>query len=441
MKKHTLLVKKVSILLLSALLIHGQMMWSYSPSENSLSIDDHFAAALDDYQKGSYKQAAAKLEPVLNQVKVEDPGFISNIYLLLGACYEQSGENEKAKEYYQLLKEIHDNGSIEQIPAVAGVDTEILKLLRQVFEEKSFFDFNEPTPVSKIINNNVVHAPRKSVEQKQKEKKKKKFPWLIAVGAVVVAGVAAVLLLTQKISEKELVLPDIEWIKIPAGEFIMGDNFGEGEADELPVHKVYLGEYFISKYEISYGHYDTFCEDTGRRKIDRSASAGTMSSYPVQKVSWNDAVAFCAWLSQKKGENITLPTEAQWEKAARGTKQYRYPWGNSPPDCYKARYQVCVDSGQGPLPNVELRAPGMSPYEVFNMAGNVAEWCLDWYDASYYAISPVNNPGGPGSGSFRVIRGGSRKSDIFGIRSANRDFKFPEYVGDETGFRIVKLPQ
>jgi formylglycine-generating enzyme required for sulfatase activity len=439
MKLQTIFIKQTLALLLTVLLVmHGRMIWSDTSLDDSRSLEDNFTAALKDYQKGSYKQAAAALEPVLNRIKAKKPKLKAKIYLLLGACYESSGESEKAKEYYLLLQKIRGHEISIQIPVVPGIDTKTLTLFREIFEEKTFFNFKEPTPVSEIMKNNVVHAPRKSIEAKQKEQKRKKFPWLIAVGVVMAAGIAAVLLLTQKSGKKELIPLEITWIKIPAGEFLMGDNFREGDADELPVHKVFLDEYYISKYEITFKEYDIFCEDTGREKIKRN---GPSPNYPVNNVSWNDATAFCNWLSQTTEGKITLPTEAQWEKAARGDYQYRYPWGNADPDCIKARYWQCVISISYQRADVGTRPTGVSPFQIHDMAGNAAEWCLDIYDASYYSVSPVNNPGGPGSGSFHVIRGGSYKSDIINIRSANRDFNTPEYAAEEIGFRIVKAPQ
>jgi formylglycine-generating enzyme required for sulfatase activity len=217
----------------------------------------------------------------------------------------------------------------------------------------------------------------------------------------------------------------------------MGDNFDEGDADELPVHEVYLGQYYISKYEISNEQYGYFCQETGR-----AFNPALGNGYPVHNVSWHDAKAFCNWLSQKTGEKIDLPTEAQWEKAARGTDQRRYPWDTDFVGCYYAAYFGCGSSGDQPgdlatvygVPGFE----GRSFYNVYHMAGNVSEWCRDRYSSSYYSNSPVDNPQGPAAGSYRVIRGGSIASSVFEIRSANRDFKNPDYAGKEQGFRIVR---
>jgi formylglycine-generating enzyme required for sulfatase activity len=224
----------------------------------------------------------------------------------------------------------------------------------------------------------------------------------------------------------------IEWIDIPAGEFRMGDNFNEGSNDERPVHPVYLDAYKISTYEVTFAIYDKFCEETGRgRPDDKSMGRGNR---PVINVSWNDANAFCNWLSQKTTKNIHLPTEAQWEKAARGTDQRRYPWGNSSPSCSKANYNGCG----GTTKAVGSHPSGVSPYGVHDMAGNVWEWCFDWFSSVYYPTSPGNNPTGTSSGSGHTARGGGWFSDTWNIRSAVRFRINPTYRGSNLGFRLCQ---
>lgn len=224
----------------------------------------------------------------------------------------------------------------------------------------------------------------------------------------------------------------IEWIAIPAGEFQMGNNLTTGSDDEKPVHKVYLDAYKISKYEVTFAMYDEFCEQTGGvRPDDQGMGRGDR---PVINVSWHEAEEFCHWLSQKTGKNIHLPTEAQWEKAARGTDRREYPWGNSPVSCSKANYYGCV----GKTAVVGTYPSGVSPYGLNDMAGNVWEWCRDRYSAKYYSNSPKNNPAGPAGGSGRVGRGGGWFSEAPYIRSAAR-FRFsPTYKASNLGFRICR---
>lgn len=233
----------------------------------------------------------------------------------------------------------------------------------------------------------------------------------------------------SQVSEK--LVKEVEWIKIPAGEFKMGDNIGVARPDDVPVHKVYLDEYYISKYEVTFDQYDKFCEETSRTKPSDDNGWGR-GNRPVIRVTWNDANAFCNWLSQKTGKNIHLPTEAQWEKAARGTDQRKYPWGNSNPSCSLVNYDHCRDKT---LP-VGSYPSGVSPYGVHDMAGNVTEFCQDWYDSSYYSISPYKNPTGPSSGSERVERGGNWNDPWHLICSISRDWREPNIHSTDLGFRL-----
>ena len=224
----------------------------------------------------------------------------------------------------------------------------------------------------------------------------------------------------------------MEWIDVPAGNFEMGDNFNEGETDERPVHTVYLDSYKISKYEVTFEQYDKFCKATCRSKP--SDSGWGRGSRPVINVSWNDAKAFCQWLSKKMNKNIHLPTEAQWEKAARRRTQMRYPWGNSNPNCSIVNYNNC----KGKTAPVGSYSSGISPYMVNDMGGNVYEWCKDWYNSTYYSNSPSRNPHGPSNGSIRVTRGGAWNSLDFGVRASDRSGSTPSFRNNFIGFRVVQ---
>ncbi len=213
---------------------------------------------------------------------------------------------------------------------------------------------------------------------------------------------------------------------------MMGDNFNEGYSNELPVHTVYLDSYWISRYEVTFDQYDAFCDATGRIKPDdRSWGRG---SRPVINVSWHDAKAFCDWMSQLTGENIHLPTEAQWEKAAKGYIQRRFPWGDTDPTCSNANYFGC----QGKTVPVGSYYLGRSLYGVHDMAGNVLEWCSDWYGEDYYSYSPGTNPKGPPTGIGRVARGGSWADYAQNCRCAIRFHGPPESWGSILGFRLAK---
>lgn len=405
--------------------------------------DDYYKRALKEYREGFYQDAILKLESLLKLIPDENHEIRARTYLLLGACYEKNEKKSKAGLYFLELRVMCDKKLIAQVPVIDGLDPEAFAGYRDAFANGSFFTFKEPVPVSEMVEKNVVHAPRKSVEQKEQEKKKKKFPWLIAVGAVVVLGTAAVLLLGQRKKEIENEFQDIQWIRIPAGEFSMGDHFNEGDADELPVHQVSLDEYYISKYEITVEQYNYFCGETGATELEIIKPRWTeyTGGYPAVEITYDDAKSFCQWLSDRTGKNVRLPTEAQWEKAARGGEQYRYPWGNDAPNCNLGNYSGCYNPNSAYFEKMSVGtySAGNTANGICDMAGNVWEWCRDWYDASYYAVSPKTNPQGPSSGTYRVIRGGSFRDDPSGIRSANREYLLGEFRND-VGFRVVYEP-
>ncbi len=236
-----------------------------------------------------------------------------------------------------------------------------------------------------------------------------------------------------------------DMVLIPAGEFTMGSD--SGGSDEKPVHKVYLDAYYIDKYEVTFEQYDKFCEATGRTKP--SDSGWGRGKRPVINVSWDDAVAYASWAGKR------LPTEAEWEKAARGTDGRKYPWGNELPSAdgrYRCNYD-CYDGNDGNDHSIYKRdgyeytasvgsyENGKSPYGCYDMAGNVWEWCSDWYDEGYYKVVAEQisamNPQGPASGSYRVLRGGSWVSAGDGVRSAARDGVDPTNGVNLSGFRCA----
>ena len=237
-------------------------------------------------------------------------------------------------------------------------------------------------------------------------------------------------------------------LPVPAGEFAMGTSDSQMEAAvaqcvadgysepncrswvqvESPQHSVTLGDLWIDRTEVSNGQYQK-CVEAGKCP-GAGCSAG--SSYnaadqPVVCVSWEDAVAYCAWAGAR------LPTEAEWEKAARGTDGWVYPWGNEEPDCSRLNYAGCI----GKPSEVGSYASGASPYGALDMAGNVWEWVSDWYGAGYYAGSPRENPIGPGSGEYRVIRGGSWSFVSGYVRAAVRSWYDPTYLDIYLGFRCA----
>jgi sulfatase modifying factor 1 len=240
----------------------------------------------------------------------------------------------------------------------------------------------------------------------------------------------------------------IELVEIPAGEFTMGSTQAEVNtllasnssyqrdwfANEIPQHKVYLSAYYIGKTPVTVGQYKQFCVAT-RRAMPREPSWGWKEDNPVVFVSWTDAVAYCEWLSKETGYTVTLPTEAQWEKAARGRDGRQYPWGAA---WDESKCANCVGSRPAGTMPVGSYPSGASIYGVLDMAGNVWQWCSDWYDENYYKTSPDRNPTGPDNRQYRVLRGGSWLSDsVYYFRCAYRYGYSPAAGFEFVGFRCV----
>jgi formylglycine-generating enzyme required for sulfatase activity len=216
-------------------------------------------------------------------------------------------------------------------------------------------------------------------------------------------------------------------VYVPAGEFTMGSD--EGGEDEHPVHTVYLDAFYIDETEVTNVQYQE-CVEVGVCDAPMDTSyygSADYAQHPVVYVSWSDADAYCRWAGKR------LPTEAEWEKAARGTGGRTYPWGEGI-DCDHAQYEGC---GGGTAP-VGSKPEGVSPYGALDMAGNVWEWMADWYDEDYYSQSPERNPPGPDSGRYRVVRGGSWDNAQRHARCTSRDGYGPRLRDNRMGFRCAR---
>ncbi|MGB9596319.1 MAG: SUMF1/EgtB/PvdO family nonheme iron enzyme [Candidatus Poribacteria bacterium] len=237
-----------------------------------------------------------------------------------------------------------------------------------------------------------------------------------------------------------------EMIRIPEGEFVMGSPDGIGNDDEHPQHKVYLDEFYIGKYEVTNEQYAEFLTQLGKITDDKGnilinliiasirkegqtyrAKKG-WEDHPVIGVSWYGAKAYAEFNGGR------LPTEAEWEKSARGTDGRIWPWGNvwNKDFCNSWELEPHQTRSVGSFPK------GTSFYGLQDMAGNVFEWVADWYQPDYYKNSPSKNPKGPESGGFKVMRGGGWPELSDEVRSAFRFGGPPESTDSRTGFRIAK---
>ena len=245
---------------------------------------------------------------------------------------------------------------------------------------------------------------------------------------VTVASTARPGVVTSSLSEVPMAL-------IPAGEFPMGSVKGSANAkrSEGPQRMVYLDAYEMDVYEVTTKYYAEFLEATQPQTPAawNQVDLARHGDRPVVGVAWDEAVAYCGWVGKR------LPTEAEWEKAARGTDGRSFPWGNEAPTSDRATLTKRWDGYNTPSPVGSLEA-GKSPYGLYDMAGNVMEWVSDWYDADYYDTAPVKNPTGPKSGKSGIVRGGGWGFLPVDVRSARRIYPPRDTQCKNIGFRCAR---
>ncbi|MCK6626653.1 MAG: formylglycine-generating enzyme family protein [Anaerolineae bacterium] len=235
----------------------------------------------------------------------------------------------------------------------------------------------------------------------------------------------------------------LELVRVPAGKFLMGSDPQKDKnarEEEQPQHQVYVSEFYIGKYPITNEQYAVFVKAVKHRVPpfwENGKIPIAKENHPVVEVCWGDAVAFCKWLSRESGRTLRLPTEAEWEKAARGTDGRIYPWGNQ----WDSTKLNSGESGWNDTTPVDRYSPqGDSPYGAADMAGNVWEWCTDWYDDKEYysrAKKILKDPEGAKRRVGLVVRGGAFMNAASFVRCAVRYGNAPAFWDNSYGFRVV----
>jgi len=220
-------------------------------------------------------------------------------------------------------------------------------------------------------------------------------------------------------------------VRIPAGWFLMGSETGQD--NERPVHRVWVDEFYLAACQVTNSEYAAFLQAKAVTPPPLWSDANFNHPHqPVVAVSWYDAVKYCEWLSQIYARPFRLPSEAEWEYAARGGMEGRqFPWGDAPPQSlpdYGRRWQ------RGPEPVAQYAPNGFGLYDICE---NVHEWCSDWFDPNYYAVSPARNPRGPEAGQRKSSRGGSWRHHIKVARCAARSSIPPAFQYADYGFRVA----
>jgi formylglycine-generating enzyme required for sulfatase activity len=224
--------------------------------------------------------------------------------------------------------------------------------------------------------------------------------------------------------------PAGDTVSVPAGDFTMGcgDTDTQCKDDEKPAHVVTLNAFEIDRTEVTQEQYAA-CVAAKACEAPVCDWDCSKTNYPAGCVQWAQAKAYCGWAGKR------LPTEAEWEKAARGTDGRLYPWGNDAPDCSHVNMASC---GGGSAQPVGMLPAGASPYGALDMAGNAVEMVADWYDAGFYATSPKDNPTGPATGTRYGGRGGGYKSDPVWQRASARDWYDLTDASEPLGFRCAR---
>lgn len=243
---------------------------------------------------------------------------------------------------------------------------------------------------------------------------------------------------TRRALEAEARANGAPMVWVADGAFTMGSQ--DGASKGKPVHQVYLNAFYMDMYEVTTARYAKFLEAAGPDQPKlvpmfwEQVALRQDGDRPVIGVTWSAAESYCRWAGKR------LPSEAEWEKAARGTDGRTYPWGNEEPAFKRANFDKpfpgsIYRDGLKPVGSYEA---GKSPYGIYDMAGNASEWVSDWYDEKYYVVGPESNPTGPPNGRQKVLRGGSMVDPTILLSAASRESYFPADTGPFVGIRCAQ---
>jgi serine/threonine-protein kinase len=382
---------------------------------------------------------------------LEEPDARSDVYSLAVVAYEMfTGQVPfSGTTPLSILRGHADKPPPRPSEINSAVPPAVEAVLLKALAKKREARYQSAGEMARALTANVETKAEPKVERKEEPAARGGLPvwgWgVIALVAILAIG-GAIFLAIQGGKPPPSAPPGT--VYVPLGEFIMGSD--EGESDEQPVHTVYLDAFHIDRTEVTNAQYQK-CVEAGACQVPISCEGGEPTYGDVSKadhavicVNWNDARAYCAWAGKR------LPTEAEWEKVARGTDGRTYPWGNTSDG---SRLNFCdrncqfdwkdsnADDDYAQTAPVGSYPQGASPYGALDMAGNVWEWVADWYDSGYYSQSPARNPPGPDSGEYRVLRGGSWLNGAADVRSAARFWFVPAARYLDVGFRCARGSQ